>query len=331
MGILVPFTNVSNYLSNNVELPKTVADNPAIQYNDNLESYLRKVRRIFDVSRIIDPPQDNPQVIRYYQLNRITYKLAYNWQGFIHCGISYDGTHKKGDCEEQARIVERYIQEEGAKKVLELGYGTGINSAFLARRNPAVTFEAIDLSDKPLKRFTKMPNLRFNLGDYHDLSRFDDGVYDVVFVIEALCYSTDKPRVLREVKKKLRPGGLFIVIDAYQRDRATPLSQSEDVMWRLVSKGAAVEKFEQVDDVEGYMRQEYSVLVSKDFTQCVLPSLRRQETKALYYFDHPHMASVINKFLPFDVVKNTTMILFMPTSIVRQVACYYVHVLRNDR
>ncbi len=308
-----------------------MTENRAFTHEDCLELYLNKVRRIFDIAQIIDPPQNNQQVVTYYRLNRIAYKLAYNWGGFLHCGISYDGKHRRGDCEEQARIIEKYIHDGSAHHVLELGYGTGVNSAFLAQRNPHVMFEAIDLSDKPLQRFTKVPNLSFYVGDYHDLSGLDDDKYNIIFVIEALCYSTDKARVLREVKRKLKKGGLFIVIDVYQRDRAVPLSKSEDVMWKLIAKGTAVEKFERIDDVEACMRQEYTMLVTRDLSQQVLPSMKRQESKALYYFNHPHIARVVNRFLPFDIVKNAAVILLIPTSVQRQVACYYVHVLRNDR
>lgn len=77
----------------------------------------------------------------------------------MYCGISYERKHKKGDLKEQVRIVERYLHDINAKNVQELAYG-GANSAFLARRNPLVTFEGIDLSLKPLKRYTKIPNLR---------------------------------------------------------------------------------------------------------------------------------------------------------------------------
>jgi len=180
-----------------------------VEYNDDLELHLEKIGQLFDIPRIINEPQGNPQIINYYLINKLPYRFGNSWEGFMHCGISYDGKHKKGDLKEQARIIERYFHDINAKKVLELAYGLGANSAFLAKRNPEITFEGVDLSNKPLRRYTKIPNLHLQLGDYHDLSAFEDNAYDIAFVIEALCYSTNKLQVLREVKKKLRRGGTF--------------------------------------------------------------------------------------------------------------------------
>jgi len=305
--------------------------NQITEYTDNLEQYLIQVARLFDIQRIINEPQRNPQIINYYHNNAfLIYRLFHNWEGFMHCGISYDGRHKKDDFKEQARIVESYIHDRNAKNVLELAYGMGTNSAFLARRNPGVTFDAVDLSLKPLKRFTKIPNLHFQFGDYHDLSAFKDDSYEVIFIIEALCCSTNKKLVLHEVKKKLKQGGLFIVIDAYRRDCASPLSQSEDVMAQLIEKCFSVDKFECVEDVEGYMREIYSIVESKDITQCVLPCMAKSKY-VRHYFSHPVFARVVNKLLPFDVVKNTIVALLIEISIKRRIACYNIHVLKNDK
>ena len=203
--------------------------------------------------------------------------------------------------------------------------------AVLARRNPHVMFDGVDLALKPLKRYAKIPNVRFQFGDYHDLSAFKDSAYDIVFVIEALCYSTNKLQVLREVKKKLKRDGLFIVIDAYRRDRATPLSPSEKTMQKLIEMSWSLDKFEYIKDVEGYMRQEYSIAEANDFSQCVLPSATRIARKFHYYFAHPMFARVVNKLLPFDVAKGFIAAYLYPTSSRRQIACYYIHVLKNDK
>jgi ubiquinone/menaquinone biosynthesis C-methylase UbiE len=302
-----------------------------VQHDDNLELYLKQITNIFDISRIIDAPLNKDQIINYYLANKLSYRLGLNWEGFFHCGISYDGKHKSGDFREQARIIENFIKNKSAKSVLELAYGLGPNSAFLAKRNPSVLFDAVDISNKPLRRFTKIPNLHFFFSDYHDLSQFENNSYDIVFVIEALCYSKQKLEVLREVKKKLKEKGIFIVFDAYKRDRATPQSPSEKTMWDLVVRGSALDTFEKVDDVERAMEKEYSVVLSKDLTPYVLPSLDGQEAKVRHYFNHPMVAKVINKVVSFDAIKHLPMVLLIPTSVRRHIGCYYLHVLQKDQ
>ncbi len=309
----------------------SIVDEHAVEQNDDLELYLRQIRKIFDISRIIDAPRDKQQVINYFLLNKLSYRLGLNWEGFFHCGISYDGKSKREDFRQQARIIEKHVLDMKARNVLELAYGLGPNSAFLATRNPDVTFEAVDISNKPLRRYTKIPNLHFCFGDYHDLSQFEDNSFDIIFVIEALCYSTNKRHVLREVKRKLKNGGVFIVIDGYTKNRDRPLSPSETLTWQLIFRGCALETFERLEDVEDAMRKEFSIVLAQDLSTCVIPSLEVQESKARHYFNHPAVATAINKILPFEVVKHLPMVLLFATSMRRQIGCYYLHALKNDR
>ena len=298
------------------------------EYDDDLELRLNQISKIFDTSHILNEPRGEPLITKYYKNVNIFY-WVHSREGFFHFGISYDGKHKRENFKEQAKIVERYINDIDAKNVLELAYGLGPNMAFLARRNPQVTFDGIDLLLKPLKRYAKIPNAHFQLGDYHDLSALEDDSYDIVFIIEALCYSTNKLQVLREVKKKLRRDGLFIVIDGYRKDRAAPLSPSESLMWKLIERGWSLDKFECVKDVESYMREDYSIAFAKDITQCALPSAIVASKKSYPYFAHPAFAKAVNKLI--YPVKGIIAPHLVPTSLRRQVGCYYIHVLKNDK
>lgn len=315
------------------ELSSRAADDklghPVIEDADKLESCLSQVGKVFDIPGILNGPQARPQIIHFYFTNRLTL-LFYNWDGFFHYGISRNGKYQTDDHKAHARIIEGYVRQRNAKRVMELGSGLGPNIAFLASRNPCVAFDGVDLSNKPLHRHATLPNVHFCFGDYHDLSQFEDNSYDVIFVIEALCYSTDKSRVLREVRKKLRDDGLFIVIDGYQRDRAEPLSSSEEVMWGLIAKSLACEAIERVDVVEDYMRKDFSIVVAQDLTGRVLPSLFRFEPPVRFYFSHPAFARAVNSFVPHDVAKNTIHILLLPISVERRIGCYYIHVLQKD-
>jgi SAM-dependent methyltransferase len=299
--------------------------------SDKAELYLEIIGKIFDISDIIEPPQEEPQVVHYYWMNKLAFRLLVSWGGFIHSGITYDGIYKRDDVKEPARIVERYIHEMDAKSVLELAYGLGSNSAFLARRNSSVKFEAIDLTQRPLRSFRKISNLRFHYGDYHDLSRFDDSAFDLAFIVESLCYSKNKLCFLHEVKKKLKTNGLLIIFDGYETNDARPCTQSEDIISKLVSKGMAVDSFERLGDVEDYMRQEFSIEVSKDISAYVLPFWEYAEVGVHFYFNHPIFAKTVNKILPPSVARNLLAPLLVAPTLRRRASCYYLHVLRNDR
>jgi SAM-dependent methyltransferase len=301
------------------------------EYDDDLELYLKQIGRLLDIPSIINESQEKPQIINYFERTKTLYRIIHSWEGYLHFGISYDGKHKRKNFKEQARIVERYIHETGAKNVLELAYGLGTNTAFLARRNPDVTFDGVDLSHKPLKRYAKIPNAHYQSGDFHDLSALEDDAYDIAFVVEALCYSTNKLQVLREVKKKLKKDGLFIIIDGYRKDRAAPLSPSESLMWDLIWKGFVIHKLECIKDVERDMREEYSIALAEDLTQYVLPSMVNHERKSRDIFSHPTFGRVVKKLWPYEFVKNIMVVYLLPTSIRRQIFCYYIHVLKNDK
>jgi len=163
------------------------------------------------------------------------------------------------------------------------------------------------------------------------LSVLEDDTYDIVFVIDALCYSKNKQKVLREVKKKLKKDGLFIVIDGYQKDCAIPLSKSEETIKKLIEVSWSLDKFECVKDVEGHMREEYSIVEASDLSQYVLPSMIAIAHKVRYYFAHPTFARVVNKFLPSDVAKSLIAAYLLPICVSKQFACYYVHVLKNNK
>ena len=308
-----------------------VTQDQIAEYDDDLDLRLKQIGRIIDIPHIINEPLGKQRVINFYVGGKFGFLLVFSAEGFFHYGISYDGKNKKEDFKEQAKIVERYIHESDAKNVLELGYGMGVNTAFLARRNPHITFDGIDLALKPLKRYAKIPNAHFQQGDYHDLSAFEDDKYDIAFVVEALCYSDNKLQVLREVKKKLKKDGLFIVIDGYQKDRGAPLSPSESLMWDLIWKGFVIHKLEHIKDVESYMREGYSIASATDVTQYVLPSMLIHERKARGVFSHRMFGRFIKKLYPYEFLKNIMVLYLLPMSIRRQIFCYYIHVLKNDK
>ncbi len=297
--------------------------------DDDLELCLKQIDELFDTQGMINQSLTTEHIVNYYTTNKLA-QLLWSSKGFFHYGISYDGRYKKADLQEPARRVERYIRSTGASNVLELACGLGANSAFLAHRNPSVTFEAIDISNKPLRRYTSLPNVHFQFCDYHDLSDLSTS-YDLIFVIEALCCSTNKDHVLHEVKHVLEPGGKFIVFDGYRRCHTTPLNRSEELMWGLIEKSLSVDSIECLDKVEGYMQKEFSIEAAQDLSEYVFPSTMRFRPLIRLYFSHPAVAQAINRIAPPDFIKNVIHLRLLSISLTKQIGCYYMHVLANNQ
>jgi SAM-dependent methyltransferase len=298
---------------------------------EKLEKYLAMIKAVFDVEEIIGERQENQRVREYYLATHLAYLFFYNRHGFMHMGISMDGTYREEDLFEPLRIIDAYLKDMKAGRVLELGAGNGSNSAWLARQNPAVDFSAVDLSKKLLRKNSGLVNFRQMEGDYHDLKALEDESFDAAFVIEALCHSTDKRKVLEEVKKKLKPGGLFIVLDGYALKPRRELSSPELLAQRLTEKSMAVEAFENIDDFRNTVDGSgFSVVVERDLTENVMPTMRKFERLALAFYHFPLLAKLIRIILRLDIVKNSAAGLLMPTMLELGLDGYFLHVFKKD-
>jgi ubiquinone/menaquinone biosynthesis C-methylase UbiE len=101
------------------------------------------------------------------------------------------------------------------RDVLEVGSGRGGGAAFLMRTLNPKSVTGVDFAEKSV-RFAEaahpLEGLRFFHGDAEDLP-FDDASFDVVINVESShCYGS-MSRFVGEVRRVLRPGGLFLWAD----------------------------------------------------------------------------------------------------------------------
>lgn len=100
-----------------------------------------------------------------------------------------------------------------AGDVLDVGAGDGVTADLLAPRSKS--FTCLDRSEKMLdaarRRLARAKNVRFQLGDMHELP-FEACSFDHVLLFNVLTYAHAPARALSEAARALRPGGAVSII-----------------------------------------------------------------------------------------------------------------------
>ena len=95
-------------------------------------------------------------------------------------------------------------------QVLDIGAGTGRLTQFAASLvGPVGSVIGIDPLEHriAIARLRQSETLTFETGRAEDLSRFDDGAFDAVYLNSVLHWIEDKPKALREIYRVLKPSG----------------------------------------------------------------------------------------------------------------------------
>jgi SAM-dependent methyltransferase len=139
---------------------------------------------------------------------------------------------------------------EPGEVVLDLGSGGGIDVILSARRvGPAGKAYGLDMTDEMLAVAREnqrkaaeagITNIEFLKGDIENVPLPDNSV-DVIISNCVINLSPDKPRVLREAFRVLKPGGRFAVADIVARGRIPDAIRRDTGLWTGCIAGALEE------------------------------------------------------------------------------------------
>jgi SAM-dependent methyltransferase len=165
------------------------------------------------------------------------------------------------------------------------------------------------------KKTAHLDNVHIHQESFQQLP-FPAASFDVVYVVESLCYATDMPRALSEARRVLRPGGTMIVIDGW---RTGAFEELPDVAQRaavLAERAMSVGNPWIFPDWLGQARRHRLELIEDvDFGPSIMPNLRRFERMATRYFHHLSLARLSARVLPAKMLSNAIAGYLMPSTV----------------
>jgi cyclopropane fatty-acyl-phospholipid synthase-like methyltransferase len=124
----------------------------------------------------------------------------------------------------QFREAFRWVDHSGARLVADAGCGYGGFGVFVARRAPTLVVDGYTLSDvqqaiaQQVIARLQLSRSRVLVQSYDRLERR----YDAVVAIESLGHSPNVASTLHHWARKLRPGGVIVIIDELFRPQVQP-------------------------------------------------------------------------------------------------------------
>lgn len=267
-----------------------------------LHAKIDAMAKFLNLDKYIEGDKNSLDQIRsYYRINHWAYRHYHSQDGFMHFRLSENGCFTDEDVFLQPDSIAEYIQDGNV--VLELGSGQCSNLMYLARCFPQTQFYGVDLF--PLKRKDLPLNIKLFEQDYSDLSRFEDQSVDVAYAIETIVHNSDKEKIFKEVRRVLKPNGVFIIYDYATCDDYESYDPHLQKVIALLSKGGASAMIESLQQMNTHFTNSGLTLEKyTDYSQQTLPDLKRLERKAAKILTRPWLSKLLFWALPDQFVTN---------------------------
>lgn len=303
--------------------------------NKDLEISLQKISNIFSIQDLRQVEVSHRLVERYYARCSAAYRFLHSSEGSVHMALNFDGKFQKSGYLGQATIISKYLGENKAKDVLELGSGKGFNCLYLSRKNPQANFHGIDLSDSHLRvakrNGRKQKNLKFSKANFQELP-FSADRFDLIFEVESVCHALDMRAALSSGFRVLKPGGTFILFDGFRKTGFNNLDKNLQIAAELVEKSMVVESFWLLKSWKDLAKEVgFEVVEAKDLSAAILPNLLRLKKISDKYFNRPILARCLALMFPSPLVKNSIAGLLMPTTVQGNAHGYYKIILKKPK
>ena len=121
--------------------------------------------------------------------------------------------------ENLTRYCLSFIEPIKGKKVLEVGCGNGVQTKFIHEHYQPGAITGLDLNDGNIrianleKERRKLHHVQFLVDNAQEMKNIPDNSFDAVVNIESAFHYPDKAAFLKELKRVLVPGGVYLIAD----------------------------------------------------------------------------------------------------------------------
>jgi ubiquinone/menaquinone biosynthesis C-methylase UbiE len=134
------------------------------------------------------------------------------------------------------RVTHDTLVNQQFESILEIGCGTGKNTAFLVQIGTSV--HALDFSQgmiEKAKKKVQTGNIRFSVGDLTKRWPCESGAYDLITCNLVLEHIQDLAHIFSEATRTLRPNGKFLINELH------PFKQYQGTKARFEQAGEIIE------------------------------------------------------------------------------------------
>lgn len=129
--------------------------------------------------------------------------------------------------------IRKKLMPEARGKILEVGFGNGANMNYYDFKK-INSLHALDIN----KNMKIYDNVTYHVLDAHKLP-FDDESFDTIVSSLALCTISDQASAIKEIKRVLKKGGIYIFIE-HEKPKSKILASIFafiNPLWRRIAKG----------------------------------------------------------------------------------------------
>lgn len=164
--------------------------------------------------------------------------------------------------------------------VLDIGCGSGYIANTVQEHTGAKVFginvspEQIATARGHAEKSGKLGKLLdFQVSSMNDRLPFDDNSIDAVYVMQAICYVHDPKALMAEVRRVLKPGGIFSDLSIVSLDKYDPANKTQHTMMKNAQRVSVVTTFrpksvyEEACTSNGFTLKTSKLLGAADMTQ----------------------------------------------------------------